>query len=297
MGESRTSLHANRVHLKTPQIFSFRVCFGQPELSRNPDSNLTQSVHQSCSDFLQSAEDKEWECFHSQLKDIPHSFLMENQELVSTNSLRRFKDVLRSDLRYGFKTGVETARSRNLLAYVLVSLRQFPEALSQTEEALKTEGEQHNLVSLANKAVILWQMGRRQEAQHEVSVIQGMKQDLADFDYLKIKAKAELAFSYNRMGPALYDHAERLFPEVIAEAREPEVWLWKFGLAMTKRRFLNFQHAPVLSGSKDTAKLRETLRQTLGLFLDITQNCHDSSLKAKAYAELAVLLNMKWDAV
>lgn len=101
-----------------------------------------------------------------------------------------------------------------------------------------------------------------------------------------VKAKAELAFTYTRLGPTFSDHAISTFSEVIPEAREPEKWLWKFGLALTRRRSTR-AHPRSLLHSQDTSERLNLL----SLYLEIAQNCLSKNLKAKVFPEVALLLN------
>ncbi|KAK7498794.1 hypothetical protein BaRGS_00009886 [Batillaria attramentaria] len=206
-------------------------------------------------------------------------------EKMGTDNKNRLRKGLQSALSAGHDTGLETARYKNYLAY-LVSERNKSEALDMTEEALSVEGEGHNLVSLANKTVILWQLGRRREAGEELSRLEALKES-ADFDYLKVKAKAELAFCYTRLGPKFFPRAISIFTEVLVEARKPEKWLWTFGLALTKRRMLRLDMAPMFKGKRN---LREESFEVLRLYLDVINNTDSRNLNAKAHAEITELI-------
>ncbi|XP_076453038.1 uncharacterized protein LOC143288435 [Babylonia areolata] len=229
-------------------------------------------------------QEKPFQNFHSKLDGIPHSFQLQNTENARRSGLRYLMSTLESALAVGYATSLETARAHNLLAYLHFRLEQPSEALSQIETVLSLEGQQHNLVSLANKAVILWRSGQRTRAETLVKTLQRMRKELPEFPYLVVKARAELAFSYTRCLPDCYPLAQALFSEVIPQAADPEVWLWKFGLAFTRRRMLrpNFS-----AGSKQQDEYLEVLQ----LFMDIVKGCKFRSLKAKAYAELALLMS------
>ncbi|XP_076453041.1 uncharacterized protein LOC143288438 [Babylonia areolata] len=226
---------------------------------------------------------KSYEAFNAQLKDFPHSFHLQNQEGLFNDQLKKVKGTLESALAVGYPTSLETARARNLLAYLHFRLGQPSEALIQIETVLSLEGQQHNLVSLANKAVILWRMEQRSQAQEQVQKLITMKAELSECSYLVVKAKAELAFSYTRFGPRFYPIAEMCFKEVIPQALEPELWLWKFGMALTRRRML-----PSFVWEK--SEHEEDLHTVLSSFLEIVSCCASDSLKARTYAEIACLL-------
>ena len=162
-------------------------------------------------------------------------FSLRTQQQLSVNTCRKVLRTLQADLEAGLPTPLETARVLNLLAYLHFQLGRSREALEHTDQALQQEGEERNVVSLGNRAAMLWRTGVRSRAKEQVRDLENMRSD-DDFGYLVVKARAELAFSYTRLGGHFCPKAAPIFKEVIAEAQEPEVWLWKFGLALTERR-------------------------------------------------------------
>lgn len=227
--------------------------------------------------------EKPFEAFHSQLDGFPHMFQLRNQENLKVNQLKEVLGSLQSALDVGYPTPLETARARNLLAYLLFRLDLPKEALDETQRALCCEDQHHNFVSLANEAVMLWRQGQRNEAEEKVQKLHGLKAEVPDFAYLAVKAKAELAFSYTRFDPSFYPLAKESFAEVLADAKEPEKWLWKFGLAFTLRRELR----PTI---KPGSAYHEEYQSVLHMFTEILDNCNSGGLKAKTYAEIALLL-------
>ena len=226
---------------------------------------------------------KTFEAFHSQLDGFPHTFQLQNQENLKIDQLKKIQRSLQSALDVGYPTPMETARARNLLAYLLFRLDLPKEALDETQRALDCEDQHHNIVSLANEAVMLWHRGQRNEAEEKVQKLHGLKAEVPDFAYLVVKAKAELAFSYTRFDPSFYPLAQKSFTEVLADAKEPEKWLWKFGLAFTLRRELR----PTI---KPGSAYYEEYLSVLHMFTEIVDNCNSDGLKAKTYAEIALLL-------
>nr|KAG5707872.1 hypothetical protein BaRGS_031603 [Batillaria attramentaria] len=206
--------------------------------------------------------------------------------------LVRLQKGLESALSVGYKTALETARAKNYLAFILFCQGHHQEALDKTEEALSEEGEGQNLVALANRATILWRMEDRQEAEEEIRRLQILR-NTTDFNYLKVKARAELAFCYSRLDPEFYTKAVRIFEEVLVEAQEPEKWLWTFGLGLTKRRLLSGQYAPMFGRERN---LREDTFEALDVLLVVINKAESKNLRAKAHAEVAVLISyMTWD--
>ncbi|KAK7098512.1 uncharacterized protein [Littorina saxatilis] len=230
--------------------------------------------------------------FTSQLKDFPHTFQLQNEDSIGNNQIKRLHSGLKSALDVGYKTDLETARGRNLLAYLLHRLDRDDEALEELDMVLDIEGQHNNLVTLANKAVILWRQHSLSSADEVVETLQKIQASDEDFKYLVVKAKAELAFTYTRLGPRFGSQAISLFGEVLPEAKEPEKWLWKFGLALTLRRRLRAQPYTITpTPSPETINEMVTVLQ---IFLEVARNASCQNLQAKTYAEIAMLLNMVW---
>ena len=207
--------------------------------------------------------------------------------------MKRVKSGLESTLSVGYKTDLETARARNLLAFTLWRLDRPDDALQQLDLVLDMDNQRNNLVTLANKAVMLHRQFKFSSADDQVLLLRQLQADPENFWYLVVKAKAELAFSYTRLGPFFIPNAVALFLEVIPKAKEPEVWLWKFGLALTRRRKLRAQPQSS-SPTPETATVDEQWN-VLELFQAIARNCTSKNLQAKAYAEIATLLHMVWN--
>ena len=207
--------------------------------------------------------------FEAQLADFPHTFQDQFLKRLLPNKLKQLTSGLESALSVGHETGLETARARNLLAFVQWHLNRPDEALQQLDHVLGMEDQRNNLVTLANKAVILWRQGCFSDAEDQVKSLRHIQENDEDFQYLVVKAKAELAFTYTRLGPAFSPSAISAFTQVLKEAREPEKWLWKFGLALTRRRSLRAK--PQLSSTKLDTDTDKECRDLLQLFLDITK--------------------------
>ena len=207
--------------------------------------------------------------------------------------MKKVRSGLESALSVGYKTSLETARARNLLAFFLWQLDHHDDALQQLDLVLDMEDQRDNLVTLANKAVMLSRRCHLSSADELLQLLRQIQADSKDFRYLVVKAKAELAFTYTRLGPIFIPDAVTLFSEVIPEARGAEEWLWKFGLALTRRRKLRTQ-PEALPPLPQTDTVNEQ-RSLLQLFQEIAHNCASKNLKAKTYAEMAILLHMVWN--
>ena len=235
--------------------------------------------------YLEERQEREWRSFHKTLEHFPHSFQLEDQQQLSVNTCRKVLRSLQADLEAGLPTPLETARALNLLAYLHFQLGRPREALEHTEQALQQEGEERNVVSLGNRAAMLWSTGVRSRAKEQVRDLENLRND-DDFGYLVVKARAELAFSYTCLGGNVSSEAVPIFKEVIAKAEEPEVWLWKFGLAFTERRLADMNRISILTFDGEDTRLLNVLR----ILLEVIENCRSQNLKAKAYSEVAHLL-------
>nr|KAG5687390.1 hypothetical protein BaRGS_019894 [Batillaria attramentaria] len=151
-------------------------------------------------EVLELEREKQWKSFRSRLADFPHSFLLDDKGHLTQDKLKRLEKGLQSALGVGHETVLETARARNLLGYVHWLSKDSTQALLETEKVLAMDGQQMNILSLANKAVMLWWTGDLKEAEKQVDMLDKLR-SVHDFDYLLVKAKAELAFSYTRFGP------------------------------------------------------------------------------------------------
>ncbi|KAL8612393.1 hypothetical protein ACOMHN_008378 [Nucella lapillus] len=252
---------------------------------RSPDTDSLCALMEEC-----SLSDKEKTKFQTQLADFPHTFQLQEQERLGPDQLKRLKTGLESALTVGYETRMEIARARNLLAYFLFRLNQPKEALQQLEMVLEMEDQSMNLVTLANKAEILLDQMHLSEADELAQSLSEMKTKEESFNYLVVQAKAELAFSYTRLGPSFFPHAISKFEEVIPKAKEPEKWLWMFGLALTKRRLIRAK--PQGISVTPSAEIAAEQRDLLLSLIEIAEKCDSRSLKAKTYAELATLLYM-----
>ena len=106
---------------------------------------------------LRREGERERQKIMEELKDYPHSFQMEDIERVKMNAFRSLKAHLEAGLEAGYSTSLETARTRNLLAYALFRLDEKSEAMAQTDTVLEMNDQHNNIVSLANKAYMLSQ--------------------------------------------------------------------------------------------------------------------------------------------
>lgn len=282
------------------------------------------------------------ECkFRKTLSGIPHTFLLENDDAGPPRDTlcKKLIKTLQADINDGLPSPLETSRCHNLLSYLYFMTRYPIMALEHANTALEQQGEGSNLVSLANKAVILWRQDR-EEAKHQAAKLLDMKKRAdpvktectkrtrettvdsvekgsklteekkakhsecveenctretdVDFHYLVVKAKAELAYTYTRLGGLNYSRkAVEMFTGVLREAREPDLWLWKFGLVLTQRRLLHMQTTcPVSQATEDN-----DLIAVLNSLKDIIHQCDCDNLKAKCLAEIAMVLFSRQTAV
>ncbi|XP_076469831.1 uncharacterized protein LOC143300165 isoform X1 [Babylonia areolata] len=248
-------------------------------------------------DPFQQGNQRERQRILDALKGYPCSFQMKDVQLVTNKAAEGLRNHLEAGLKAGYKTSLQTAASRNLLAFVLFKLGEHKAALEETEEVLKMDDQRNNIVSLANKSHMLSYMNCFDEAEEVLDELKELVKT-EENGYLLVKAEAELAASYMRFGPRFNMHAADAFNKVLPRAREPEVWCWKFGLAVTYRHSLDLQHAPYVSHGQSAI----THNHVLGLLKDVINSkpaaadeAAVTNLKANAYAEMALLFHLAWD--
>jgi lipopolysaccharide biosynthesis regulator YciM len=130
----------------------------------------------------------------STIQDIPLTFqLTQLQDKLSRSETRqRIQGGLEEALKAGYKSEFETARAKNLLAYILHAQGRSPEALRELDEVLRLPGQQRNLVTLANKARILYDCCQFAKAKSVVEALKSLKDD-KNFPDLVVMAKRDLA--------------------------------------------------------------------------------------------------------
>ncbi|KAL8566318.1 hypothetical protein ACOMHN_050436 [Nucella lapillus] len=244
--------------------------------------------------------DKKGKRILKKIEDYPHSFQLKDIGLLNSKNNKAFESLrnhLEEGLKAGYKTSLQTAASRNLLAFALFQLGEQHMALEETERVLQMEDQQNNIVALTNKVYMLSMLSSFDEADETLDELKEL-QETPEMSYLKVKAKAELAASYLRFGPRFNKYAIDAFNEVLPQAKEPEVWMWKFSLAVAYRHALDLQHAPYLTYGQYSVTHTDVLK----LLQEITdsnpvsgEEAAHTSLKANAYAEMGLLLRLIWD--
>ncbi|KAK7115462.1 hypothetical protein V1264_001319 [Littorina saxatilis] len=238
------------------------------------------------------AAEKERQKVRDSLTPFPHSFQLEDYDQLSEATLKSIKNHLEAALKAGYPTVLQEVRTRNLLAFLLCRLKECKEALRQLDQALTLEDK--NLVSLANKAVVLSTMQRDREAKDQVQRLLDLltHTEKSDFSYLHLKAQAELANSYLRFGHRYIGLAIQSFLGVLPAAKEPELSMWKFGLAVAYRQSLHLQCLPYLPDETETNRHMEAMK----LLLEVVGSTSDNpNLTANAHAEIGLLISATWD--
>ena len=85
---------------------------------------------------MRLVSEQEKNTFQAQLADFPHTFQLEDQERLRTDKVKKLKSGLESALSVGYKTNLETARARNLLAFALWRLDRRDDALQELDLVL-----------------------------------------------------------------------------------------------------------------------------------------------------------------
>ncbi|KAK3085614.1 hypothetical protein FSP39_006125 [Pinctada imbricata] len=189
---------------------------------------------------------------------------------------------LEEELKEEDCTREERIETNNLLSYLKWRLGNEDKAVLICDENLKMD--ELNIIALANKARFLRSSYRFHEAEQVLHQLQNL-QNRDDFDRLQSRAKAEIAYSYSRLGPKHHGKCIELFKEALITF--PENCSWKFGLAMTYRRETNILNSQqTVEGSYEEHALK-----ALKLLVQVTTSDQSSdNLKAKAFCELGQIL-------
>lgn len=164
---------------------------------------------------------------------------------------------------------VAMIRNYNLLSFLYMYLGNFEDAETFADKAFAIDC--NNIIVLTNRA---WLYLRRQENYQAIDNIFKTLNSVQTKENV-ICAKAELAYAYSRFGIQLFNKAIDQFSSLLKEAERirPEtaewranVVLWKFGLVLTKQRFLNVYNLP---DSKSINISKQQYQEVVSLLMEV----------------------------
>ncbi|CAL1547077.1 unnamed protein product, partial [Lymnaea stagnalis] len=140
---------------------------------------------------------------------------------------------LQDELKVDDDCKEEIIAKLNLYAWVEFKLGKIEEAKELNEEALK-QTDRENITSVLSQAYILWKDGYDIKAQNCLDEAEGLKKGI-EGEKLLTEAKAELAYSYSRLGGTEnLSRAIEIYTDVVES--QPERYAWKYRLGLAHRR-------------------------------------------------------------
>ena len=172
-------------------------------------------------DDQESEKIKRWSSF--QLDDA-----FERDKIMMKEKL----DQLEIEIDEGFDASPEKARHFNFMAYLYWKFDDRPKAFAFVERAENLQ-EGANLITQCNKIIFNKESGEHSRAQ---KLLQTVKNDILTQEKPKIKANAEIAYCYSRLGPKYHGKAVQLFRKAIDDIYPERNIAWEYGLALSLRR-------------------------------------------------------------
>ena len=226
------------------------------------------------------------------LRGIPNCF--ELRECLVGRAKESIKYVIDGLLREIenkiYELDNEWIRTYNFISFLYWIIGEKNEARANNKKVL--EMDENNVIAIANK---IWFCLELEDA-YELNIINAKLEKLQrqdDFKIYRIKADAELAYCYTRLGLSLQETARMKFRKVIDEIFELKleqviarnlIVLWKYGLGLITRRISKLH----CSRSADqVSRCRVRRKEAIESFLDVVNEEWDSKrLKAMAYVQL-----------
>ncbi|KAL3879667.1 hypothetical protein ACJMK2_031954 [Sinanodonta woodiana] len=174
---------------------------------------------------------------HTKTNKVLHKL----EDLKVKGLIQRLTKGLLKKLQREYDHSEEKRRYFNLMTYLHYFCRQLEEARHCNREALKMDPE--CIVALANQAWISYMESRRDEVCQEIENIIEKAAKFRTNRVKRIKAMAEIAYSYARFGIKYYNEAEKLYQDVLSEVKDDDrlpSLLWQYGYGLIKRRKLRF---------------------------------------------------------
>ena len=275
---------------------------------------LSGSIHQikCCFDFYQKNDIQTFEKHHSlstsasrqllnmnneerikeTLQGVPNCFVL--RDCLVGRSKESVKHVIDGQLREIdnkiYELDNEWIRTYNFLSFLYWTLGETDKARAHNEKVLGMDD--NNVIAITNK---IWFSLESDDA-YELNIINAKLEKLQskpDYQVYRVKADAELAYCYTRLGLKQQETARMRFRKVIDEACDLKldndigknlIMLWKYGLGLITRRVSKLH----CSRSADQViRCSQRRKEAIETFLDVIHEQWDSErLKAMAYAQL-----------
>ncbi|KAI8796463.1 hypothetical protein BgiMline_004093 [Biomphalaria glabrata] len=216
-----------------------------------------------------------------QLKTFPCTFNLKPGHVVTRHRYSFIRDKEIEELKQDGVTDDEKIRSLNLLTWVLFCLHEKRKAFEKNSEVLEMTNRK-NITALGNLVYMSSIQGDRIKGSQYCKELQDLAKGEIEFDNLKVKAIAEQAYTYCKLGGIdNYQLSIDLYKKCIETY--PRNFAWKYGLGLLHRRLINHN---VHCSSQDIVIVDEHVQESARLLLEVAEN-GDGRLKGYAYAQLA----------
>ncbi|XP_045195902.2 uncharacterized protein LOC123551215 [Mercenaria mercenaria] len=245
------------------------------------------------------------------LTQYPSSFnVAETMAVLRREEIVKIKNKLIAETDSSvneFSTNMEKIRVKNLLSYLYYNLGERNKAAEYNQTVL--ELSPNNVIALTNKA--WFSLRDRKNVIACQKVCEHLKSLRSD-RLTSIVAKAEVAFTYSRLGLKHYQKAVSEFENVLQECKKVNeetetasssvdcstrdripaeyICVWMYGRALCQQRLSNFHN---MYDVCKTEKLKENCKLTLDLFKSIIElnECDNECIKrykARSYIEVGL---------
>ncbi|XP_045206913.2 uncharacterized protein LOC123559160 [Mercenaria mercenaria] len=235
--------------------------------------------------------------FQTKLKKYPSSFDVLDNLPKSKEGVKKINDKLELELKSEeYDTDMQYHRAWNLISFLCFVLKDNAKAELYNDKVLKSDP--NNMIALSNKA---WFSIKECVFDQYITEYDKKLEELKQNNLILLVAKAEVAFTYSRLGVKRFDNAISSYKDVIDEcdrltrvemkeaSRVPVdyICVWLFGYALAQKRQLNFSTA-VDENELDFSP--ESYRRVIELYCRIIGLTDSSELvkryRARSYVDL-----------
>lgn len=231
------------------------------------------------------------DAIRANIKNLPSSFdLKECLSGKSKESIHYIIHRLQSEINNGiYELKEEWVRTYNLVSFLHWVIGETADAKTYNEKVLKMD--KNNIIASTNIVWFYMELGDAYELHNANTLIEEIQQH-EHFQLYRVKAEAEIAYYYTRLGLKHQETAETKFKEVLEKAKVEKVdnnsiMLWTFGLGLTLRRLSRL----VSTRNETQARCRDSrTRDAIEVFHALVREKWDSTrLKAMAFVQLGEL--------
>ncbi|XP_013078379.2 uncharacterized protein LOC106064374 isoform X1 [Biomphalaria glabrata] len=213
-----------------------------------------------------------------------HQCLFTLKIKAKKSRLKEIKVKLQDELDIDADCEEEKLHKLNFLTWVEYKLDNGDRAKEINKMALKEMG--HNLTSLTYQAFLFWNEGSNAKADRCLDKVDSIRKEPGANSKV-MEVKAELAYSYSRIGGAEYIAKAINLYESIVDAF-PDEFSWKYRLGLAHRRVVHGNISPSMPQWKPAS---EHIKSAAKYLFDVALHCPEACLRGRAYSQLAVMKN------